>query len=297
MSNEHVGVVGLGAMGKALSEGLIAAEHPVAVWDRHADKVATTAMIGAAPSVNPRQLAALADVIFLALPNPTAVREVLYDAETGLLAGLREGALIIDMSTGDPELATEAAGRVADLGRDAHYIDAPVSGKSPRLTVMVGGPAGALGHAESIVADVAGAIIYAGALGKGFATKLIHQHVKYATHLAVAEALVIAQRAALDIPTTIEAIERSTGVEGGLRGVVEYFSGNARAVAKHAPTTTIAKDMRLATAFAQSVGASSATLRAANDFFGEAADGQYATRPYPETTALLEELRTIEQGA
>ncbi|MEZ3160694.1 NAD(P)-dependent oxidoreductase [Microbacterium sp. BWT-B31] len=297
MNIEHVGVVGLGTMGRALSESLIAAEHSVAVWDRHADRIATTAMLGAAPSVNPRELAGQTSLVFLALPNPTAVREVLYDEEIGVLAGLREGALIIDMTTGDPELAEEVANRVKDLGRGAHYIDAPVSGKPPQLTVMVGGSPGALGDAESIVADVAGAIIYAGALGMGFATKLTHQHVKYATHLAVAEALVIAQRVGLDIPTTIEAIELSTGVEGGLKGVVEYFSGNARAVAKHAPTTTIAKDMRLATALAESVGVSSATLAAAYAFFGEAAEGAYAKRPYPETIARLEELRTVPQEA
>lgn len=288
----HVGVVGLGGMGKALSESLIAAEHAVAVWDRHTDRVATTAMIGAAPSVSPRQLAEQSDVVFLALPNPTAVREVLYAEADGVLAGLREGAVIVDMTTGDPELAAEVAARVDALGRGARYIDAPVSGKAPHLTVMVGGAAGSLGAAEPVVADVAAAIINAGALGQGFAMKLVHQHVKYATHLAAAEALIIAQRAGLDIPTVIDAIERSSGVAGGLKGVVEYHSGNARAIAKHAPSTTIAKDMRLAAALAESVGVSSATLAAANEFFGAAAEGEFASRPYPESTALLERLRT-----
>ncbi|MDP9888688.1 NAD(P)-dependent oxidoreductase [Pseudarthrobacter enclensis] len=295
MDPNHVGVVGLGGMGKALAESLIAAEHPVAVWDRHTDRVATTAMIGAAPSVSPRQLAEQSNVIFIALPNPAAVREVLYDEETGVLAGLCPEALIVDMTTGDPELAQDVAQRVAALGNGARYVDAPVSGKAPNLTVMIGGQAGVLGSAEPIVEDVAAALIYTGALGDGFATKLVHQHVKYATHLAVAEALVVAQQAGLELPTVIDALERSSGVLGGFKGVAEYYSGNKRAVAKHAPATTIAKDMRLASALADSMGVTSVTLAAATEFFGAAADGDYAKRPYPESTELLTQLRTTAQ--
>lgn len=292
MDPNHVGVVGLGGMGKTLAESLIAADHPVAVWDRHTDRVATTAMIGGAPTVSPRQLAEQSDVIFLALPNPTAVREVLYDGDTGVLAGLRAGALIVDMTTGDPELAQDVAQRVAALGNGARYVDAPVSGTAPNLTVMIGGEAGVLGAAESVVQDVAGALIYAGTLGDGFATKLVHQHVKYATHLAAAEALVIAQQAGLDVSMVIDAIERSSGVVGGFKGVAEYYGGNKRAVAKHAPATTIAKDMRLAAALADSLGVTSATLSAAVEFFDTAVEGEYAKRPYPESTELLTQLRT-----
>lgn len=292
MDTNHVGVVGLGGMGKSMADSLIAAEHPLAVWDRHTDRVATTAMIGATPSVSPRQLAEQSDVIFLALPNPTAVREVLYDEENGVLAGLRAGAVIVDMTTGDPELAQDVAQRVAALGNGARYVDAPVSGKAPNLTVMIGGEEDVLGDAERIVQDVAAALIYTGALGNGFVTKLIHQHVKYATHLAAAEALVIAQQAGLDVAMVIDAVERSSGVIGGFKGVAEYYGGNKRAVAKHAPATTIAKDMRLAAALADSLGVTSATLSATAEFFGAAAEGDYAKRPYPESTELLTQLRT-----
>ncbi len=295
MNTNHVGVVGLGGMGKSLSDSLIAAEHPLAVWDRHTARVATTAMIGATPTTSPRQLAEDSDVVFLTLPNPTAVREVLFKEEDGLVSGLKDGAIIVDMTTGDAELALEISERVEALGRGIRYIDAPVSGTSPNLTVMVGGAVGSLGAAEEIVNDVSGKIIYTGALGKGFSTKLVHQHVKYATHLAVAEAIVIAEKAGLDVPTVIDAIQHSSGVAGGLRGVVEYYSDNKRAVAKHAPATTIAKDLRLASALAESAGVTSATLAAATEFFAAAAEGDYATRPYPESTELLTQLRT--QGA
>lgn len=292
MNTNHVGVVGLGGMGKALAESLIAAEHAVAAWDRHTDRVATTAMIGAAPTMSPQQLAEQSDVIFLTLPNPTAVREVLYDEDAGLLCGLRDGAVIIDMTTGDAGLAHEVAARVEALGRGIRYVDAPVSGTSPNLTVMVGGEPGSLGAAEEPVNDVSDSIIYTGGLGRGFTTKLVHQHVKYATHLAAAEALIIAEKAGLDVATTLDAIQRSSGVAGGLKGVAEYFTGNRRAVAKHAPATTIAKDMHLASAVAEAAGVTSATLAAATDFFDAAIEGDYAKRPYPESTELLSRLRS-----
>jgi len=296
MSGSHVGVVGLGAMGRALSESLIAADHAVAVWDRHADRVATTAMIGASPSVSPRQLGEQCSVVFLALPNPTAVREVLLDGETGLLAGLAENALIIDMTTGDPALADEITAAVSELRRGIRYVDAPVSGKAPRLTVLVGGRDGVLGDAEEIVRDVAASIIYTGQLGDGFATKLVHQHVKYATHLAVSEALLIAQRSGLDVGVVIEALRSSTGVEGGFDGAVEYYAGNARAIAKHAPATTIDKDLVMAQALAEAAGVPSATLEVTARFFGDAIQGEYAKRPYPEASALLAERAASTQS-
>ncbi|MHA7241289.1 NAD-binding protein [Arthrobacter sp. TMS1-12-1] len=146
-----------------------------------------------------------------------------------------------------------------------------------------------------MVADIAGKIIYTGALGNGFATKLIHQHVKYATHLAVAEALIIAEKAGLDAATTIDALESSTGVAGGQKSAVEYFTGNKRAMRSHAPNKTIAKDMRQAAALAESLNVTSTTLAAAHEFFAAAADGENATQPYPESTALLVQLRTGER--
>lgn len=289
MSHHAVAVVGLGSMGKALAETLINHDHEVAVWDRHPDRVATTAMLGAAPSYAPNQLAELAEVIFLALPNPTAVREVLLNEETGLLLGLQEGSVIVDMTTGDRTLADEISKEVEALGRNARYIDGPVSGKAPHLTTIVGGEAGSLGIAEEAVNDVSKQVIYTGKLGDGFATKLVHQHVKYATHMAVAEALLIAQSAQLDISSVIATLERASGVAGGQKGVVEYFTDNKRAIRSHAPATTIEKDMRQAAELAASVGVKSASLEATRVFFEAAASGDYAKQPYAQSIELLRE--------
>ncbi|TFD61300.1 NAD(P)-dependent oxidoreductase [Cryobacterium sp. Hh7] len=296
MTINYVGVVGLGGMGKALSESLVAAEHAVTVWDRHTDRVATTAMIGASPSVSPRQLASQSEVIFLALPHAAAVREVLYAEPDGLLAGVKDDALIIDMTTGDPTLAAEVAERVAALNRGVRYVDAPVSGKAPQLTVMIGGAAGVLGEAEAVVQDIAKQVLYAGRLGEGFAVKLIHQHVKYATHLAVSEALLLASKLNLDMPTVIEALRHSTGVNGGQQGAIEFYESNTRAMAKRAPSTTIKKDLDMALALADEVGMTSSTLSATAAFFTAAVERDYQARPYPEASALLEEL-TMKDGA
>ncbi|TFB72123.1 NAD(P)-dependent oxidoreductase [Cryobacterium glaciale] len=122
----HVGVIGLGTMGKTLTESLIAEEHAVAVWDRHPEKVATTGMIGASPSVSARQVAEVSDIVFLALPNADAVREVVLDPEVGVLAGLRAGSILIDMSTASPDLAVELSDAVTARGEGRRYVDAPV---------------------------------------------------------------------------------------------------------------------------------------------------------------------------
>jgi 3-hydroxyisobutyrate dehydrogenase len=282
-------------MGKALAESLISADHEVAVWDRHTDRVATTAMLGASPTYAPNQFAELTDVIFLALPNPTAVREVLFNEEHGLLLGLKEGAVIVDMTTGDRGLAKEVADRVAALGKNARYVDAPVSGKAPKLTTIVGGAERSLGIAEEAVNDISTTVVYTGKLGDGFATKLVHQHVKYATHQAVAEALLIAEAAGLDLPTVISTLENSSGVAGGQKSAVEYFTQDKRGIRSHAPSTTIAKDMRLASELAASVGVKSDSLQSTTEFFESAVAGDLAKAPYPESIALLREQRVAAE--
>jgi 3-hydroxyisobutyrate dehydrogenase len=291
-----VGVVGLGPMGKALAGALIAAGHDLTVWDRDAEKVATTAMIGAGTAVNARQVGVECDVVFTALPDRGAVLEVALDEDTGILAGLREGGLLIDMTTADPALALTLDRRFSEAGR--RFVDAPVSGKAPRMSILLGARSGEFDDdVVALLKEVTSGQVYCGGRGSGYAAKLVNQHIKYAWYLASAEALLIAKRYGLDPHTAVEAVTTSSGSSRGFSDAAAYFLNDSVEINKHASAKVIAKDMRLASELADSLGVSSPTLAAVGDFFAAALESPYAGAPFPESIALLEMLRINAESA
>jgi 3-hydroxyisobutyrate dehydrogenase len=291
----RVGVVGLGPMRKALAGALIAAGHDLTVWDRDTEKVATTAMIGASTAVNARQVGSESDVVFTTLPDRDAVLQVALDADTGILAGLNEGALMIDMTTADPDLAHLLGSTFSAAGR--RFVDAPVSGKAPRMSVLIGASRAEIDNdTATLLADVASNVVYCGALGHGYAAKLVNQHVKYGWYLASAEALLIAKRYGLDPATAVEAVLASSGSDRGFRDAAAYFLDDSTEIKKHANVRTIAKDMRLAAELAHTLDINSPTLTELNNFFDTAVDSPYAAVPFPASIALLEKL-CVRQGA
>lgn len=287
---KDVGVVGLGPMGRALVEQLIAEGYSVNCFDIDAAAVANAAMSGASPATSARQVAEGSEAVFTVLPGPAEVLEAVIDPETGVLPGLKAGAMLIEMTTGSPQLAKTLG--AAFSAADRAFVDAPVSGRSPRMTVLVGGEQGVLGDNEELLDAVATTVTYCGRPGAGYATKLLNQQVKYASYLASCEALVLAGELGLDPSAVAGAIEQCSGGAPALPHAAEFFRGDTRAMRAHAPARTIEKDMLLSEAMATEAGVSSPTLSAVADFFREVADTDYRDRPYPESVALLAKLRS-----
>jgi 3-hydroxyisobutyrate dehydrogenase-like beta-hydroxyacid dehydrogenase len=278
-------------MGVALTESLLDAGWPVLCYDIRPGPVAAMVARGAAEATSPRALAEDSDVVLTFLPGPDQVRDVALDPETGVLAGLRPGGAMLDMSTCGPDLA-EVLGEAFDAaGR--RFLDCPVSRKAPHMTVLVGGPAGALGEDEEVLAAVSRVIVHCGRRGAGYAVKLLNQQVKYSWYLASAEALIVGAALGLDAETVATAIEESSGSDSGFSTAAKFFRGDAAGIATHAPSSTIEKDLALAEAMAAEAGVRSRLLSAAVDFFATVGGTPYRGRPYPESSALLRELRAM----
>lgn len=290
MTNRQVGVVGLGPMGRALAGALLAKGYDVVGWDRAPDRRAAAAAAGVVTAAGAREAAAGSGVVFTALPHAEAVLEVALDRERGVLAGLPAGALMIDMTTAGPPLAQWLDREFTAAGR--RFVDAPVSGKAPGMTVLVGAEQGELGAAEQVLGDVASAVVHCGGRGAGYAAKLVNQHIKYAWYLASSEALLIAKRWGLDMRTAVDAVERSSGASRGFADAAAYLLDDAAEIAAHGPARTIAKDMMLASELAAAAGVHSPTLAVTTEFFGLLDAGEYAEQPFPAGNALLETLRT-----
>jgi 2-hydroxy-3-oxopropionate reductase len=142
------------------------------------------------------------------LPDPPDVAAVIFGAG-GLVEGLRPGAVVVDMSTGDPLLAREWAARLAEQG--VGFLDAPVSGGeagavAASLSIMVGGTADALERARPVLAAMGSRIVHIGDSGSGQIAKAANQLVVAATIQAVGEALVLAAKAGVDPARVREAL-------------------------------------------------------------------------------------------
>ncbi|MGY1815123.1 NAD(P)-dependent oxidoreductase [Blastococcus sp. SYSU D00820] len=286
-----VGVIGLGGMGTALVEALLAAGWPVRCHDLRPEPVAAMAALGAVPAGDARSLAAGSDVVLTFLPGPQQVRTVALDPERGVLAGLAPGAAMLDMSTCEPALAEELGAAFDAAGR--RFVDCPVSRKAPRMTVLVGGEAGVLGADQEVVEAVSRVVVHCGRRGAGYAVKLLNQHVKYSWYLASAEAMLVGEALGLDAGTVATAIEESSGSDSGFTTAAAWFRGDAEHVAGRAPATTIEKDLALAEAMAAAAGVRSRVLSDAADFFTTVGRTDFRGRPYPESSELLRALRRM----
>jgi len=206
-----LGFVGLGVMGGRMAKRLLDARHPVVGYNRTRAKAQWLADAGLRLAASPREVAQAADVVFTMVTD-TAALEAVTRGPDGILAGLRRGGVLIEMSTVSPEairaLAADAAARGAEL------LDAPVSGspatlEAGQLSFMVGGAETALERVRPYLTAIGPTITHVGALGLAKAMKLAINQGLAVQMLAFAEAVVLAEKAGVARERAVEAVLRS----------------------------------------------------------------------------------------
>ena len=201
-----IGFIGLGIMGKPMARNLMKAGYSLTVLNRSRGPVDELAAEGAKAGTTPRDVAAASDVVITMLPDSPDVEQVAL-AEDGIAAGIKDGALWIDMSTIAPATTKKVAGQLAAHGVTS--VDAPVSGGEKgaidaALSIMVGGSAAAFERAKPIFEALGKNIVHVGELGAGQVTKACNQIVVGVTIEAVAEALALAEASGVD-PSKVRA--------------------------------------------------------------------------------------------
>ena len=212
----RIGFVGLGIMGQSMAGHLLAAGHPLRVYNRSADKAKALVGLGAVWCATPGAVAAASDVVITMVGYPRDVEQV-WLGEHGILqqAG---GALLIDMTTSSPQLAQRLAHEAADRGCRA--LDAPVSGgdigaREARLSIMAGGDAAVFAEALPILQLMGKTIVHTGGPGSGQHTKMCNQVVIASTLMGVCEGLAYARAAGLDFDAVLQCI--SGGAAGSFQ--------------------------------------------------------------------------------
>jgi 2-hydroxy-3-oxopropionate reductase len=190
---ERVGFIGLGIMGMPMARNLMEAGYELTVHNRSPEKAEELGKEGATVAASPREVAEKSDVVITMLPDSPQVREVVAD-ENGVLEGISEGALLIDMSTISPVVTEELAEAVKEKG--ASMLDAPVSGGDVgaiegTLSIMVGGEEADFERAKPLFEAMGKTITHVGPVGAGQVTKAANQVVVALTIEAVSEALVL----------------------------------------------------------------------------------------------------------
>jgi 2-hydroxy-3-oxopropionate reductase len=190
---ERVGFVGLGIMGKPMATNLMGAGYKLTVHNRSPEKALELGEAGASVANSPKELAENTDIIITMLPDSPQVSEVVA-GEGGVLEGITEGSLIVDMSTISPVLTEELSEAVKEKG--ASMLDAPVSGGDVgaiegTLSIMVGGEEADFHRAKPLFEAMGKTITHVGPVGAGQVTKAANQVVVALTIEAVCEALVL----------------------------------------------------------------------------------------------------------
>ncbi len=204
-----VGYIGLGIMGGGIARNLIKAGHELVVHNRSQGKVDALVALGAKSAATPREVAEQVEFVFTNLPDSPDVEQVVL-GENGIIEGAHEGLIYIDNSTIKPETARVLAEKLAEVGVAA--LDAPVSGgdvgaRDGTLTIMVGGPQDAFDKAVPLFEAMGKAWVLVGESGAGQTAKVCNQIITGAQMVALAEALITAQKSGVDPMRVIAAIK------------------------------------------------------------------------------------------
>ena len=211
MNTKKVAFIGLGVMGYPMAGHLSGASLDVAVYNRTDSRAqAWLQSFSGKKAATPAETAADADIVCLCVGNDDDVRSVAY-GDTGILAGLKKGAILIDHTTASPELAKELELAVNEAGSE--FLDAPVSGgqagaENGALTIMVGGDQAAFDIAEAVMDVYAKSVRLMGPAGSGQLTKAVNQICIAGVLQGLSEGLHFAEKVGLDINAVVDVISK-----------------------------------------------------------------------------------------
>ncbi len=203
-----IGFIGLGVMGKPMARNLLDAGYPLVVHNRSRDPVRDLSRVGAQPAHTPAEVARQSDLIITCLPDSPDVRLVAL-GQDGLIEGVSEGDIYVDMSTIAPTVAIEVAETLADKG--VQCLDAPISGgdvgaQTGTLSIMVGGEGTVFDAVKPVLEVLGETIVHCGPNGAGQTVKACNQVQVALNLLGMAEALVLGKKAGVDPRTIIDVL-------------------------------------------------------------------------------------------
>lgn len=293
-----VGFVGVGHMGKYMAASLLRAGYELTVCDRRPEARQDPVLDGARWADTPKEVAARSRVTITSLPGPREVDEVVLGGG-GLLDGMAEGDVYIDMTTSTPDSIRAIATRARSRG--VGVLDAPVAGgmrgaRNGTLTIMVGGARPVFEACGPVLGAMGKQVVLVGDVGAGHVAKLVNNMMTIANALAAMEAMVVGAKAGVDVEKLLEVADAGTGGSFALN-LFRYviFKGNFEP-AKFA-LSLAAKDLAISEQFADELGVPLTLIACASEMLGQAMEQGLGEKDWSSYITLLEEQVGVEVRA
>ena len=206
--DKKIGWIGTGVMGKSMCSHIIKAGYEVSVFNRTQEKANELIELGALWCTNPKEVAEKSDIVFTIVGFPNDVKDV-YLGEDCIISGIKNGSIVVDMTTSEPTLAQLIYKEAKKKGVPS--IDAPVSGgdvgaREGTLAIMAGGDKDIYDQILPLFELMGKNIAYMGKAGAGQHTKMSNQILIASTMIGVVESLLYAYKAGNDLNDVINVI-------------------------------------------------------------------------------------------
>ncbi len=204
-----ISYLGLGTMGSGMASNLLKAGYELTVWNRSPEKCEPFARKGARVADTPADAVRDVDLVMYSLSDDQAVEDVVFGSK-GILSGIKEGQIAIDMSTVLPAMSLREQKAYADHGVD--FLDSPVFGSKKesadaKLWIMAAGNKAIFEKVKPVLEHVGQTVHYFGKNGNAAAMKLVGNLIVALEMEALAEGLMLAQKAGLDLNTVMEVVK------------------------------------------------------------------------------------------
>ncbi len=220
-----VGFIGLGVMGKRMAANVLKGGFQLVVSDLNKEAVRELVEMGAEEGQTPAEVAKEADLVLTSLPNSAIVEGVILGKD-GVLEGIKEGAIIVDLSSITPKSIQNIARKASQ--KRVEVLDAPVSGgasgaEKGTLTIMAGGNKEAFEKALPVLKCIGTKVIHVGDVGAGDTVKLVNNLLLGVNMVAVSEALALGVKAGLKPEVLYDIISQSSGSSYALTAKYKNF--------------------------------------------------------------------------
>lgn len=293
---ESVGFIGLGAMGLPMAKNVIRKGYSVTAYDIVNERLTELVAFGATAASSAMEAGERSDTVITMLPSSPHAREAIL-GEKGVIRGIREGSIVIDMSTVDPVTTRDISETLS--GKGVKMLDAPVvrgvrGAAEGTLAIYVGGEPEVFERCKALLSTMGSDIEYCGGTGAGEIVKLINNLLIAVSMCSLSEALVLGVKAGVSPDVLFETLSKGSANSFVLQNHVKNFVMKGDFAEELFPVDYIMKDLDLAMVMAEKYHVPQYFGSLACQAYEFARASGYSKQYYPAVIQVLEKLAGVE---
>ncbi len=292
-----IGFIGLGVMGGAMCRNVaLKHEGEVIAFDMQPAAFENLKGTKAKKAESISSIAETADIVFLSLPGGPQVEEVCL-GQNGLTSGKTSPSIIVDLSTTTVDTARSVASRLKELG--ISFSDAPVArtreaAQRGELSIMVGAEPDLFAQLDPLLHYMGSDVTHCGEVGCGQVVKLANNALVFENTMALAEMMVVSERAGVDPKVLLDAVSKGSGDSFALRNHGRKSLLPREFPEKSFPPEYALKDLGYMLELASQMGVSAHVTQLAERYYRATADNGWKGRYYPAVIEVIDRNISIE---